>query len=148
MSNRPREMSNLPPLPWADLAPVVPFPAFYIDTVMPALSDPEWRILCVIIRQTLGWQDKNNSAFRKGRDWISHSQFKGRTGKSGDAISKSIDSLVRCGLIVVEREDGSLLANASTRRRARTRLYYRLGILPRPQRTQEGEEALEGRESL
>jgi hypothetical protein len=141
-SRRLAPISDLP-VSWVDLAPVVPFPALYIDTIMPALTDAEWRILCVIIRQTLGWQDKGNSKLRKGRDWLTHSQFKVRTGKSGDSISKSIDSLVRCGLIVVEREDGSLLNHASSRRRARSRLYYRLGVLPRPQRTLDGEEVNE-----
>lgn len=122
---------------WIDLAPVVPVPALYIDRVMPALSDAEWRILCIVIRQTLGWIDEENAAHRKGRDWISHSQFKARTGKSGDSVSKSIDSLVRSGLIVVEREDGTPLNHASARRRARTRLYYRLAPLP----SDRGEEA-------
>ena len=130
------------PVSWVDLAPVVPIPALYIDTVMPALSDAEWRVLCVVIRQTLGWVDADNKKLRKGRDWITHSQFKARTCKSGDSISKAIASLVQLSLIVVESEDGELLAYASARRRARSRLYYRLGVLQRPEPEQEREEAL------
>jgi hypothetical protein len=122
------------------LGPVVPFPAVYIDAVMPALSDPEWRVLCIVIRQTLGWRDEGNQALRKSRDWLSHSQLKGRTGKSGDAISRAVDSLIRSGLILVETEDGRPLSHPSARRRARTRLYYRLALLPQPQADQ-GEES-------
>ena len=127
---------------WEDHAPLVPIPALYIDAIMPALSDAEWRVLCVVIRQTLGWVDPENKKLRKSRDWITHSQFKARTCKSGDAISKSIASLVKLGLIIVESEDGTLLAYASARRRARSRLYYRLGVLPRSEREVEQEEAV------
>ena len=118
------------PAAWKDLAPVVPVPAVYIDHVMPALSDAEWRVLCVVIRQTLGWVDTQKQSSRKQRDWISHSQFKARTGKSSDAISRAIDSLVQVGLLIIEREDGRLMSHPHARRRARCRLYYRLGLLP------------------
>ena len=118
---------------WVGIGPVVPVPAVYIDAIMPALSDTEWRVLCIVIRQTLGWVDESSPSLRKERDWISHSQLKSRTGKSGDSVSKAIDSLVRSHLIVVEREDGRPLNHAAARRRARARLYYRLvalAILP------------------
>ncbi|MBB6053938.1 replication protein [Armatimonas rosea] len=118
---------------------MVPVPAIYIDYVMPALTDVEWRVLLVVIRQTIGWVfEEGGSPARKERDWLSHSQLKARTGKGGDAISRSIDSLVRYGLIVVEREDGRVVTNAQERRRVRHRLYYRLGQLPYP--TGEGEQ--------
>ena len=63
------------PAAWQDLAPVVPVPAVYIDYVMPALSDAEWRVLCIVIRQTLGWVDTKKHSSRKLRDWFSLSQF-------------------------------------------------------------------------
>ena len=127
---------------WEDLAPVVPVPAVYIDRIMPALTDPEWRIICIVIRQTLGWVDNQNPGSRKQRDWISHRQFKARTGKSSDAISRAIDGLVQVGLLIVERENGSLVSHPHARRKARCRLYYRLGVLPNqvdimPSRAQE-----------
>ena len=115
---------------WEDLVPVVPVPALYIDRIMPALTDPEWRIICIVIRQTLGWVDPHKPSSRKQRDWISHSQFKAKTGKSSDAISRAIDGLVQVGLLIVEREDGHLMSHPHARRRARCRLYYRLGVLP------------------
>ena len=113
-------------------SPFIPFPALYVDLVMPGLTDTEWRILCVVIRQTLGWKDAKHedTKVRKGRDWLSHRQLKERTSKSSDSVSKAVDSLVRSGLIVIEREDGTLLNHASARRRARARLYFKLGILP------------------
>ena len=118
------------PLPWEGLGPVVPVPAVYIDEIMPALTDTEWRVLLVIIRQTLGWIDQRNSETRKERDWLTHSQLKLRTGKSGDSISRSVESLVRFGLIVVESEEGAHLSSANARKCARTRLYYRVGEIP------------------
>jgi hypothetical protein len=131
--------------PFGEL-PVVPVPAVYIDHIMPALTDVEWRVLLVVIRQTLGWVEEGTQV-RKGRDWLSHSQLKARTGKGGDAISRSIDSLVQYGLIVVEREDGRVVTSPQERRRVRHRLYYRLGQLPHPIGQQEGStEPLEGQE--
>lgn len=117
-------------LSWEELTPAVPLPAVYIDQIMPALTDAEWRVLCVVIRQTLGWTEGEGSSLRKERDWLSHRQLKARTGKSGDAVSRAVESLVSHGLIVVEREDGRLLRSASERRRVRHRLYYRLGTIP------------------
>jgi hypothetical protein len=136
-------MSKLPPPSgsWGELTPAIPVPAFYVDAVMPALNDAEWRVLCVVIRQTLGWVDVGDRKLRKGRDWITHGQFKARTGKSGDSVSKAIASLVQLGLVVVENEAGELLRYASARRRARSRLYYRLGVLPRPNDNADGEGA-------
>ena len=52
----------------------VPVPAVCFDVLMPALTDSEWRILCVVLRQTLGWTDGQSG--RKERDWITQSSFK------------------------------------------------------------------------
>ena len=108
----------------------VPVPAVYLDAVMPTLSDPEWRVLCVVIRQTLGWTGEPGSSSRKGRDWITQSQFRQRTGKSRDAISLAISSLVRRGLIVVESREGAPLPSARSRQNNRDRLYFRLAAIP------------------
>ncbi|WP_309716526.1 hypothetical protein [Armatimonas sp.] len=109
------------------LSPFVPVPAIYIDQVMPTLSDSEWRILCVIIRQTLGWVDEESTSGRKERDWITQSQFREKTGgKSRDSISLGIASLVKRGLIVVENREGKLLSTPKSRQTNRDRLYFRL----------------------
>ena len=84
---------------------VTPFPNVLLDTVMPLLKDTEWRILCVIVRQTLGWLEGAGNGHkegdRKSRDWLTHSQLKQRTGRNSAAICKAVHSLVRRGLIVV-----------------------------------------------
>ena len=119
-----------PPVP--PTSPFIPFPALYVDQVMPGLSDTEWRILCVVIRQTLGWRDekRDDTKVRKGRDWLSHRQLKERTGKSTDSVSRGIQSLIELNLIVVEREDGTLIHHPKARRRERARLYFKLAALP------------------
>lgn len=111
---------------WEQLAPLVPVPAVYIDRAMSFLTDAEWRVLCVIIRQTLGWADPKNPGSRKERDWINQSQFRERTGKSRDSISRAVAGLVQHGLIVVENERGESLHTPRSRQQARDRLYYRL----------------------
>lgn len=116
------------PSAWEDLAPVVPVPAVYFDDSMPYLSDAEWRVLCIIIRQTLGWVDKEQVGGRKRRDWISQSQFREKTGKSRDSISRAIAGLLRHELIVIENRDGELMHTARSRQQARDRLYYRLNL--------------------
>ena len=117
------------PSSWQKLPPVVPVPAVYIDRIMPFLTDAEWRVLCVIIRQTLGWVDPTNPSLRKERDWITQSQFRDRTGKSRDSISRAIAGLVQHNLIVVESREGELLQSAQSRQQARDRVFYRLKSL-------------------
>ena len=107
----------------------VPVPAACFDVLMPALTDTEWRILCVVLRQTLGWVDRENLTGRKERDWITQSQFQHRTGKSRDALSRGVQGLVAKGLLLVENEVGEPMETPRKRQRARERLYYRLGAL-------------------
>ena len=45
-----------------------PFPSHLLDDAMPLLSDTEWRVLCVVVRQTLGWEDGQGG--RKREDWL------------------------------------------------------------------------------
>ena len=42
------------------------FPNVLLDQVMPSLRDTEWRLLCVIVRQTVGW---NRDGKPKARDY-------------------------------------------------------------------------------
>jgi hypothetical protein len=109
--------------------PFVPVPLIYLDTVLPALTDAELRVLLIVIRQTLGWIEKSDgSQFgeRKERDWITQSQFQRKTGKSRDAISRAVKGLVEKRLIQVENRAGEPLETPRKRQRARDRLYYRL----------------------
>ncbi len=91
---------------------------------MPTLSGSEWALLCVIVRQTLGWHDASTGK-RKVSDWLSHRQLKVRTGRGSDAVCSAIDSLVRRDLIEVHDEAGRSLPTPAERRRAR-RLFYAL----------------------
>jgi hypothetical protein len=51
-----------------------------LDEIMPSLSPNAWKVLCVAIRQTLGWVDDESPTGRKQRDVISYSQFMEKTG--------------------------------------------------------------------
>lgn len=105
---------------------MVPMPAVYLDVVMPFLTDAEWRVLCIIIRQTLGWSDSSSPTSRKRRDWISQSQFRERTGKSRDSITRAVAGLLRHNLIAIENRRGELLSSPRQRLLSRDHLYYRL----------------------
>ena len=105
--------------------PSTPFPSHLIDDVMPSLKDTEWRVLCVIVRQTLGWK-QGDSGKRKYSDWLSHRQLMTRTGRSSEAICNALDVLVRRNLIVIENVDGELMLLPHERRRSSGRLYFRL----------------------
>ena len=109
------------------LAKVVPFPADLLDSIMPILKDTEWRILCVVVRQTLGWQADAKTGRRKAADWLTQSQLKKRTGRASAALSEALDGLVRRGLIDVCDDTGKRLATPSQRRRYHGRAFFRLG---------------------
>ncbi|MCX6377864.1 MAG: hypothetical protein NT023_00075 [Armatimonadetes bacterium] len=102
-----------------------PFPNQLLDTEMPCLSDTEWRILCVLVRQTLGWQEQDGGK-RKWRDWLTNTQLKARTGRESAAISRAIQSLLVKRLIVVEDSEGKPLLASQQRQSQRGRLYFRL----------------------
>lgn len=98
------------------LANTTPFPNLLLDRVMKLLSDTEWRVLCVIVRQTHGWQ--------KPEDWLSHSQLKNRTGRESAAVSRAVDTLVKRGLIVVRDRFNRRLHSTAERRRSRSGLVF------------------------
>lgn len=103
-------------MPMSRVENTTPFPNLLLDHVMPLLGDTEWRMLCVIVRVTFGWQ--------KSEDWLSHSQLKRRTGRESAAVSRAVDILVKRGLIVVRDRDERRLHTASERRRSRSRLVF------------------------
>ena len=103
-----------------------PFPNRLLDDFMPILSDTEWRVLCVVARQTLGWEDGQGG--RKAADWLTQSQLKARTGRASEAVSRAIDGLVRKGLIQVCSEAGEVLATPQARQRCTGRMLF--GLAP------------------
>lgn len=98
------------------LANTTPFPNLLLDRVMKFVSDTEWRVLCVIVRQTYGW--------RKPEDWLSHSQLKSHTGRESAAVSRAVDTLVKRGLIVVRDRFNRRLHSTAERRRSRSGLVF------------------------
>lgn len=83
--------------------------------------------VCVIVRQTLGWKDESGG--RKSSDWLTQRQLIRRTGRSSEAISRALDSLVRQRLVEVHSAAGHILDTTSQRRQARGRIRY--GLHPR-----------------
>lgn len=106
-----------------------PFPNLLIDRVMPELSDTEWRLLCVVCRQTLGFVSPDGTGNRRARDWLTHRQLKARTGRASEAVSRALDGLVRKDLIRVTGLDGRPLPTPAERRRCQGTLFF--GLSPR-----------------
>jgi hypothetical protein len=118
-----------------------PFPNILLDTFMPLLTDTEWRVLCVVVRQTLGWRaanpDEDSSSgrsatkthpnqVRKRSDWISQRQLMKRTGRASEAVSKAIEGLVRKHLLDIRAETGEDMSSPQARRRNCGKLWYQL----------------------
>lgn len=103
-----------------------PFPDWLLDKLMPRLRDVEWRLICVLVRQTLGWQTGNGNP--KQSDWLSHSQLRRRTGRSSSAISPAIEFICRNRLVEIDDGQGKTLRTAFERRKHRGRLYFRLNM--------------------
>lgn len=103
-----------------------PFPDWLLDRLMPRLRDVEWRLICVLVRQTLGWQTGDGKP--KQSDWLSHSQLRRRTGRSSSAISPAIDFLCQNRLVEIDDGQGNSLRTAFERRRHRGPLFFRLNI--------------------
>ena len=82
--------------------------------------------MCVVVRQTLGWEDGQGG--RREADWLTQSQLKARTGRASEAVSRAIDGLVRKGLVQVCSEAGEALATPQSRRRCSGRMLF--GLAP------------------
>ena len=112
-----------PEIQLSQIGAFVPFPTALMDEQMPHLKDTEWRLLCVIVRQTVGWQSGKG---RKKRDWMSQTQLMARTGRNSAALSAALDVLVRKNLIECSDVDGEPLTTPQQRRRHRGRVYFAL----------------------
>lgn len=110
--------------PFPDMS--TPFPNVLIDRIMPDLSDTEWRLLCVVCRQTLGFVSPGTQGGRRTRDWLTHGQLKARTGRASEAVSRAIDGLVRKNLIEVRTYAGEPLLTPPERRRCQGMLFFSL----------------------
>jgi hypothetical protein len=93
---------------------------------IPSLSEAELKLYLIILRQTIGWKDKQKNS-RKVYDWISASQFQSKTGLSRRAISIAIHTLSFRNLILIADEHGKVLHTPKDRR-GKIRLYYRIAV--------------------
>lgn len=106
------------------LSKTTPFPNRLLDDLMPQLRDTEWRLVCVIVRQTLGWSD--GTGRRKEEDWLTHTQLRRRTNRAAAAVSQSVERLANLQVIQVRNGAGRIVSTAGERRRTRSKLYFRL----------------------
>jgi hypothetical protein len=102
-----------------------PVPNVVFDTYLKELKLAELKVLLIIIRQTLGWEDKRNKSTRKEMDWISNSQLVVKTGNSARAINDAISILTYKNLIEVFSQSGEFL-DTPEKRRGQQKLYFRL----------------------
>lgn len=117
-------------------ARTTPVPNALFDEWLLKLKSAELKVLMVIIRQTLGWKEKNCSD-RKVADWISGSQLRLKTGSSARAISSAIEALVKKELIEVRDDQNHILTNPDERK-GKTRLFYRITVVLSPVGDNEG----------
>lgn len=104
-------------------------PNIILDEWLPRLNDIEFRILLVIVRQTLGWVMDDDSGRRKERDWLSTSQLEQKTGRKHSQISLGIKSLIEeRELIEATDKDGNILDTGEKRRNNRGQIFYRLTL--------------------
>lgn len=100
-------------------------PNVIFDTYLEQLKPTELKVLLIIIRQTLGWIQNENTKKRKEKDWISTSQLRLKTGYSRKAISLAIDALCQKDLIEIFDRNGNPCFTP-LQRRGKTKLFYRL----------------------
>lgn len=102
-------------------------PNLVLDQWMPRLTDVELRVLLVVIRQTLGWEEDAKTGRRKEVDWISRSQLMLKTGRSIKHISNAVKSLIEVHHIVEAcDEKGRSLETAQKRsHRIGNKVFYR-----------------------
>lgn len=104
-------------------------PNIILDEWMPQLGDVEFRILMIVVRQTLGWVLDDASGRRKERDWISSSQLVLKSGKSRKHISKAVKALIEeHHLIEATNKNGELLDSAEKRGKSFGQIFYRLTL--------------------
>jgi len=77
------------------------FNNYTLDHIMPDLSASGWKVLCVAIRQTIGWQDEEAESGRREMEVISYSQFRQMTGiRSDQTVARAIKECVDKGYML------------------------------------------------
>ncbi len=102
-----------------------PVPNAVFDKHLKELKLAELKVLLIVIRQTLGWEDKRTKSERKELDWISSNQLALKTGSSRRAINDAIQVLTKKNLIEVLSQSGYIL-DSPEKRKGQQKLFYRL----------------------
>ena len=92
---------------------------------MREMADTDLRIVLCVVRATLGWIADPKTGMRKEEDWLSHWQLSKKTGRSGRALSTSIDKCIKKGWVEARDENGVILDTKAKRRGQK--IYYRIG---------------------
>jgi phage replication O-like protein O len=99
-------------------------PNIILDQYLKELKLAELKVLLIIIRQTLGWEDKRTKSERKELDWIASNQLAQKTACSKRSINDAIQSLIQKNLIEVFSSTGEFL-DAPEKRRGQQKLFFR-----------------------
>jgi hypothetical protein len=72
---------------------------YLFDVVMPRIKPNAWKVLCCIVRHTVGWLDRYGN--RKLNDQLSYSQLRAKTGIASDqTLNVALTQLVKENLIL------------------------------------------------
>ncbi len=104
-----------------------PTPNELYNGEMKKMKDTELRIVLVVTRATLGWEEDKDTKMRKQEDWISYYQLKQKTGRCYTALARAINTCIKKGWIEARDKKGNLL-NIKNKRIGK-KIFYRLGRL-------------------
>jgi len=100
-----------------------------MDVYLRELKLGELKVLLVVLRQTLGYQAKPGSPYRKARDWIAISRMQELTGCDRKTIAKAIQRLIALETILVTDRAGNVLGTPNQRKFA-SKLYFSQNLRP------------------
>jgi len=105
-------------------------PNIILDEWLSKLSGPEFKIIMLLVRQTIGWTQNSETGRRKDRDWMNLKQIMKKTGiRSDRTVSKSIANLSdNLKIIETVTETGFQLINPLKREQHSGKIYYRLSL--------------------
>lgn len=103
-------------------------PNVILEEWMPKLSGPEFKIISLLVRQTIGYQLDKETGRRKDRDWMNIGQIMKKTGiKSDRTVSKSIAILSEKHKLIESVTDSGFLLDSPQKRETHSgKIYYRL----------------------
>lgn len=99
------------------------------DHLLPLLSDKAWKVLSVVLRQTIGWQDNSTASKRREEVQMSYSWLRQLLGGgSYKTIKRAVNELVDMGILVlVDKTTGEVFTGEEGERVGRT-VVFRLNM--------------------